>query len=381
MRIALIAPPWLAIPPTGYGGTEVVIDTLARGLQAAGHSVLLAASGDSRCPVELVPTVASELGTDAVSPAAELASVVNAYEGVLEWLPDIIHDHTISGPIHGRGFNVPIVTTNHGPFSWPLSDCYRAISRSAQIIAISNHHASTAPLDEVAAVIHHGLEVDSVPVGAGGDHAVFLGRMSPDKGVHVAIAAARAAGIPLLIAAKLRERGEQQYFDEVVAPLLGGDVEYVGEISVADKAAFLGGALCLLNPIRWPEPFGMVMIESLACGTPVVATAHGAVPEIIDDGFTGFVCRSEDELPAALGRVGELSRDACRRAAATRFDAADMVERHVDLYRRTLRREAVRAELTRRSDGRSLMIDITAERTFAPDIRIGAGAGFHLSDS
>jgi glycosyltransferase involved in cell wall biosynthesis len=230
-----------------------------------------------------------------------------------------------------------VVTTNHGPFDGELGDLYREIAATVPVIAISEHHASTAAAGgiPVAAVIHHGVDVSSFPLGAGvGGYAMFLGRMNPDKGVDAAARVARRAGVPLRIAGKMREPAERAYFDASVAPLLAdGLVEYVGEVGGVQKLELLGGASCLLNPIAWPEPFGMVMIEALACGTPVLATPWGSAPEIVTDGVTGYVA-CEDGLVDAIGRVDQLDRARCRAQASARFSIGRMVADHVDLYRR-----------------------------------------------
>jgi glycosyltransferase involved in cell wall biosynthesis len=333
LRIAIIAPPWVPVPPPAYGGTEAVIDTLARGLQEAGHDVLLFATGDSRCAVPMRWVRERAAGTVGTGSAAELQHVIHAYDEIRDWRADVVHDHTLVGPVYGQRFGIPIVTTNHGPFDSELGDYYRAIGDTVPVIAISEHQASRAGSTPVAAVIHHGVEVDAFPHGAGdGGYAAFLGRMSPDKGVDAAIRIARAAGIPLRIAAKMHEPAEQAYFEQAVAPLLGDDVEYVGEVGGCHKTDLLGAAVCLLNPIAWPEPFGMVMIEALACGTPVVATPCGSVPELVSDGVTGFVRPTEAELAEILPRVGELDRARCRAEVAERFTTARMVADHVALY-------------------------------------------------
>jgi len=205
------------------------------------------------------------------------------------------------------------------------------------VIAISEHHASTAAGIPLAAVIHHGVDVDAFPHGTGdGGYALFLGRMSPDKGVHVAAQAATPAGVPLRIAAKIREPAELAYFDKHVVPLLGEEVQYVGEVGGADKLELLAGACCLLNPIAWPEPFGMVMIEALACGTPVVATPHSSVPELISDGATGYVRHDHTGLVDALQRIDRLDRGRCRKEAAERFSTERMVDDHLRLYEKVL---------------------------------------------
>ena len=335
MRIAIIAPPWVPVPPPAYGGTEAVLDNLARGLRAAENDVLLFATGDSTCDVPRRWVRDRAAGTIATGAATELHHVVNAYDTILEWGADVVHDHTLTGPVYASRFDIPVVTTNHGPFESELGDLYRVIGQSCAVIAISHHHASTAHGIPVAAVIHHGVDVDAFPLGAGdGDYALFLGRMSPDKGVDVAARVARRAGVPLRIAAKMREPAELGYFHDVVAPLLVDGVEYVGEVGGRDKLELLAGARCLLNPIAWPEPFGMVMIEALAVGTPVVATPCGSVPEIVSHGRTGFIVADEEGLAAALRRVSELDRSACRKEAAERFATERMVADHLELYQR-----------------------------------------------
>jgi glycosyltransferase involved in cell wall biosynthesis len=345
MRIAIIAPPWVPVPPPAYGGTETVLDNLARGLQAAGHEVLLYATGDSTCPVPTRWVRARAAGTVATGPAPELQHVVNAYDAIVQWKADVVHDHTLVGPVYGPRFDVPIVTTNHGPFDGELADLYRAVGDAVPIVAISHHHRATAGAIPVAAVIHHGVDVDAFPLGLGeGGYALFLGRMCPDKGVHVAVDVARRAGMPLKIAAKMREPAEMAYFENKVAPHLGADVEYIGEVGGADKLALLADAACLLNPIAWPEPFGMVMIEALAAGTPVVATPCGAVSEIVDDGITGFIRTTPDDLTAALGRVSGLDRAAARKVAAERFSTERMVRDHVRLYEQVTAPQAARGE-------------------------------------
>ena len=185
----------------------------------------------------------------------------------------------------------------------------------------------------VSAVIHHGVRPEDFPVGAGdGDYLLFLGRFSPDKGAREAALAAHEAGVDLVIAAKMREPDEVAYFHDQVEPLLDSSVRYVGEVGMQRKLELLGSARALLNPIQWPEPFGLVMIEALACGTPVLTLHSGAAPEIVDHGITGFVSDSADGLVPAIERIGELDRTACRTAMETRFSAARMVEDHLTLY-------------------------------------------------
>jgi len=316
-----------------------VLDTLARGLQTSGHDVLLFTTGDSTCPVPRASVLPQAIGVGVAGAATELRHVIHAYRAVADVGADVVHDHTLVGPIYAHRFaDLAVVTTNHGPFEGELGDFYGAIGEHTPIVAISHHQASTARGTPVAAVIHHGVDPERYPLGRGdGGYALFLGRMCKEKGVDAAIRVARRAGIPLRIAAKMGEPAERAYFEQEVRPLLGNGIEYVGEVGGVDKLALLGGAMCLLNPIAWPEPFGMVMVEALASGTPVVATPMGSVPEIVDDGVTGFVRSGEDSLADAVLAAAYLDREACRRAVAGRFSAERMVADHVALYRSHVR--------------------------------------------
>ncbi len=336
MRIGLLAPPWLPVPPARYGGTEGVVDRLARGLDATGHDVVLFTTGDATCPVARRAHLAHAETARMGQAVVEQRHVAHAYEAFED--RDLVHDHTLLGPIYAARFgHLPVVTTAHLPFDAEMRDLYRFTARSARVVAISRAQAADAGDIPIAAVIHHGIEPTEIPFGAGdGGYLLFLGRLAPDKGPGRACEVARAAGWPLKLAARVREPGEGAYFRDEVRPLLGGDIEFVGEVGGADKAALLGGAAALLNPIRWPEPFGLVMIESLAAGTPVLTFAEGAAPEIVEDGVTGFVCADEAAMVAALGRLDELDRRRCRAAVDGPFSARRMVDEHVDLYRKVL---------------------------------------------
>lgn len=337
MRVCIIAPPSVPVPPPAYGGTETVLDTLARGLQAAGHDVLLVTTGDSTCAVPKRWCLGTAVGVGLARTDVELEHAAFGYAAAADWGADVVHDHTLAGPLYRTcAGGPPVVTTNHGPFTSPaLGPYYRVLSGRVPIIAISRHQAAEATGVAIEAVIHHGIDVERFEVGDGdGGYALFLGRMTPDKGVDAAIRIARAACVRLLIAAKMREADEVAFFRSEIEPMLADGVEYLGEVDAAEKQRLLAGATCLLNPIRWPEPFGMVMVESLAAGTPVLAPPRGSVPEIVDDGVTGFVRAGEGELAAALSDVGRLDRAACRRAVEERFSAARFVAGHVAVYER-----------------------------------------------
>ncbi|MGO9197187.1 MAG: glycosyltransferase family 4 protein [Acidimicrobiales bacterium] len=327
-----MAPPWLPIPPPAYGGTENLLDALARGLQREGHEVILCTTGDSTCPVGRTSVFEKAIGVGSGSSVDEIRHILHAYEAVQDC--DVVHDHTLVGPLYSAAFpDLPVVTTNHGPFNAELIDLYRVLSDRVPVIAISEHQATTATDVRIAAVIHHGVSLDDFPVGkGGGGYAMFLGRMHPGKAPHVAAVIAREAGFPLKIAAKMNEPAEYAYFEEMVRPLLGGDVEYVGEVDRPTKLALLSEAECLLNPIAWPEPFGMVMIEALACGTPVLTTPFGAAPEIVRDGVVGYVRSDRAGLVEALGHVHEIDRGECRGRVEERFSVERMVAEHVEVY-------------------------------------------------
>lgn len=332
MRIGLIAPPWLPVPPPKYGGTEAVVDRLARGLVERGHEVVLFCTGDSTCPVPKAWVYEEAQRAQLGQVVAELRHVIAAYDALLDC--DIVHDHSVVGPMYAARFpDLAVVTTAHGPLTGDLGDVYRAISPAVPIIAISHHQASTAGLVPIAAVIHHGIEPAAFPVGNGdGGYYGWLGRMASYKGAREAALIAREAGVALRLAGKMQHADEVDYFHDEVEPLLGGDIEYIGEIGPEQRSAFLGGAIALLNPITWAEPFGLTMVEALACGTPVVSFPCGSAPEIVEDGVTGLLCRDIDEMVARLPEAAHLDRAACRKVVEGHFSADRMVDEHVVLY-------------------------------------------------
>jgi glycosyltransferase involved in cell wall biosynthesis len=343
MRIGMIAPPWLPVPPPAYGGTEAVIDGLVRGLGRAGHEVVLVAHPDSTTPAE-IRSVLPRGSTEAIGQGAtELAHVVAAYDQLDD--VDVVHDHTLAGPLLGPSRSAaPIVVTHHGVFDDLTTRIFRGIAEGARVIAISHCQAASAGDIPVAGVVHHGLDVTDLPLGDGrGGYLAFLGRMVPEKGPHRAIQIARRLGLPLLLAAKMRESAELAFFEAEVRDLLGGDIEYIGEVSHEEKAALLSGARALLNPIDWPEPFGMVMLEALACGTPVVARARGAAPEIVDHGRVGFVGETDAELAAAMERIDDIDRLTCRTWASQRFSLEHMAKEYEQQYLLAVERSGARS--------------------------------------
>jgi glycosyltransferase involved in cell wall biosynthesis len=333
MKIGVIAP-WEGLTPPGrYGGTERVVDGLCRSLLAQGHDVLLVAPMGSRCPV---PMIALRVGNDQNAATVEAAYAIRAYQALRDARVDVIHDHTRVGCLIGDPADIPVITTNHNLFDAERRLIYdESAARGAWVVAISNHHASTADQAgvRIAGVVHNGIDVNRIPTGRGdGGYAAVLSRMTPDKGIREAIEVARNAGMPLLIAAKMQTPAEQQYYRDVIHPHIGGDIEYVGEVADRGKYELLGGAVCLLNPIQWDEPFGLAMIEALACGTPVLSTLRGAAPEIVTKGVTGYLRNHWSQFPADLERIHLLDRAACRQDAEARFSIARMAAEYAALY-------------------------------------------------
>jgi glycosyltransferase involved in cell wall biosynthesis len=327
------------VPPPSYGGIEQVVASLAAGLVERGHEVVLVAAPGSSLPgVELVSPLASVpdvIGEPAVDWQHALAGI-DALADV-----DVVIDH--SGPLGAlltSRLPLPGLHVTHGPLDPVPTEIYAGIARHSpqlRLVAISEAQRAMAPALPFAGVCHNGLALDTAPFRAQPDgYLAFLGRMSPEKGPADAIRIARRAGLPLLIGAKCREPAEHEYFARHVAPELGPDIVWLGELDAAEKYVLLAGARALLFPIAWPEPFGMVMIEAMACGTPVLATARGSVPEVVADGLTGFVRATPDELVDAVARIHEIDRRACRRWVAERFSAEAMTAGYERLARAEL---------------------------------------------
>jgi glycosyltransferase involved in cell wall biosynthesis len=334
MKVGMVAPVWVPIPPEGYGGVEWVVHHLVTGLARNGVDVVLAASGDSTTPARrLITSLDAAPGDRMGDPLPELIHAVEAYADDELRACDVIHDHTLAGPVVASGLGLPILHTEHGPILEEVARLAASL-RDVKRIAISAAQRDSAPQLDWIAMIHNGIDVDAFPFHAEkGDHLAFLGRMNPDKGVVQAIHLAKRLGRPLRIAAKMRERGEHEYFDREVAPLLGHGIDYLGELGTDDKQKLLGSAAALAFPLQWDEPFGLAMVEALACGTPVLALARGSVPEIIDDGVTGVVASSLDELvERSAVELGRLDPAACRDAATKRFGLDRLVDDHLRLY-------------------------------------------------
>ncbi len=343
MRIAQVAPLFESVPPALYGGTERVVAYLTDELVAKGHDVTLFASGDSQTSATLVPVCPRALRLDPTC-RDHLAWHVLMTEFVAAQVDrfDIIHFHIahIHFPL-ARRLGVPQVTTLHGRLDLP--ELVPLYSEFADMPVISISDAQRAPLANAhwVATIRHGLPESLLRFHTGpGSYLAFLGRISPEKRVDRAIAIATALGWPLKIAAKV-DRADADYFESQIKPLLNNPlIDFIGEIGEAEKSCFLGGARALLFPIDWPEPFGLVMIEALACGTPVVAFRGGSVPEIVDHGVTGFVVETLEEAIEATRRIDSIDRRACRSAFERRFSASRMAQDHVATYTKVIAEKA-----------------------------------------
>jgi glycosyltransferase involved in cell wall biosynthesis len=345
MRIAQIAPPVEAVPPVGYGGTERVVSTLTEELVQRGHRVTLFASRDSDTSARLVPVVERALWRNGnadrnVLPYSMIA--LGKLAGALDDF-DVVHNHLdfLTYPL-ARVAPCPVVTTLHGRLDLPGYVALYDEFADVPLVSISHAQRRPLPFANWVATVHHGINLEEfTPRAEMGDYLAFLGRISPDKGLDTAIRVARRSGLPLKIGARLplpyrhdpEAERDWQYHHEKVEPLLGApDVELLGELDRHGRNELLAGAAALLFPIAWPEPFGLVMPEALACGTPVIALRAGSVPEVLSDGETGFVCGNEDELVAAVRRLPELDRRHCRREAERRFSPSAMTDAYERVY-------------------------------------------------
>jgi glycosyltransferase involved in cell wall biosynthesis len=334
LRVAVVAPPWFEIPPRGYGGVESMCFDLIEGLLERGHEVTLLGVGHNGTGAAFVQL--TELPqADRIGEAMPEVLHAGALPRALASLQvDVVHDHTLVGPLLAPIHKLPTVVTAHGPVSDDMARYYRQIGDDTGLVAISEAQRTAAPEIPWLGMVHNAVTVSNFPFRADKeDFALFLGRLSPDKGLPYAIDAATAAGMPLRIAAKCNEPDELEYFRAEVEPRLNQDIEWLGEVGGDDKLALLAAARCLLFPICWEEPFGLVMIEAMACGTPVVALRRGSVPEVVVDGVSGFICDSPDELAAALHKVDRLDPACCREVVSTRFDTSTMVAGYSAIYR------------------------------------------------
>ena len=339
MKIAQVAPLFESVPPQCYGGTERVVSYLTEELVRQGHQVTLFASGDSVTQAHLIAACPRALRLDEQC-VDQLAQCMVLLEHVFRQAPtfDLLHFHIdyLHFPLSVRQ-RVPHVTTLHGRLDIPdLVPVYQTFP-SMPVVSISDAQRIPLPGLQWQGTVYHGLPEDLYTFqDTPGSYLAFLGRISPEKGIEQAIAIARQAGMPLKIVAKI-DQVDRAYFQSVVQPLLDDPlVEYLGEMGERDKNAFLGRAYALLFPIDWPEPFGLVMIEALACGTPVIAYGRGSVPEVVEDGVTGWIVAGRDDAIQAIAQVSTLSRRRCRQTFEERFSATQMTQDYLRIYQQLL---------------------------------------------
>ena len=349
VRIAQVAPLYESVPPKLYGGTERVVSYLTEELVRAGHEVTLFASGDSQTTANLVSPCPQALRLDP-NCVDRLAYHILMLEEIYQLYDefDIVHFHIdyLHFPCSRRR-TIPHVTTLHGRLDLAdLVPLYRKFTE-IPVVSISDSQREPLPWLNWVGTVHHGLPENLHSFHEEpGEYLAFLGRISPEKGVDQAIEMAKRSGVPIKIAAKI-DRVDQEYFDAIIKPLLDHPlVEYIGEIDEKAKDQFLGEALALVAPVNWPEPFGLVFIEALACGTPVLAYNRGSVPEIVKDGVTGFIVADLGAATQAISRLPELSRRDCRRHFEKRFTASRMRRDYEVVYRKTMQLNAEPPVLT-----------------------------------
>jgi len=351
MRIAQVAPLTEAVPPKLYGGTERVVHWLTEELVALGHDVTLFASGDSQTSAKLSPTWPKALRLDGSvrdPNALHMVMLENVRQQCDDEAFDVLHFHLDYYPFslfHRQP--TPFLTTLHGRLDLPEHQPVFSVFKDVPVVSISDAQRRPVPNANWVRTVLHGLPAKLLmPKPVTPSYLAVLGRIAPEKGVDRAIKIAMRCGIPLKIAAKV-DRADQDYYDQLIHPLINGNplVEYIGEIGDHEKSEFLSGAIGLLLPIDWPEPFGLVMIESMACGTPVIAYNRGSVPEVIDDGVTGFVVEDELSAVAAVNRLHDLSRARVREQFERRFTARRMALDYLAAYRRLIERAEPRIRL------------------------------------
>jgi glycosyltransferase involved in cell wall biosynthesis len=330
MKVALVSTCSLATPPTKYGGTELVVAALAKGLTQLGHRVTVFATGDSTVAAGVRHLFAAPVWPP--DSLAELRHAAFAWSMIARERFDVVHLNHASGLPFTIFDPTPALATIHHERVEALVDHYAAYPQVA-LVAISARQAALSPEIAIRATIHHGLDPSMYPAGAGaGEYCAFLGRFAPEKAPHLAIAAARSAGVSLRLGGEAHPC-DREYFERDVRPLLRSGIEWVGEVDHRAKLSLVGDARALLFPIQWEEPFGLVMIESMLTGTPVISFPCGSAPEVVEDGVTGFLVRSVDEMADRIGRLDSIDRRRCRARAQERWGHLRMAREYLALYR------------------------------------------------
>lgn len=340
MRIAQIAPLAERIPPKKYGGTERVVYTLTEELVKRGHDVTLFASGNSITSAKLVSVYPRGLReAKAMESHGFMYSMLNmglAYDRQDDF--DIIHDHNSHFTLPTANIaQTPTVITLHGPFDHINKPYFKALAKHTNLVAISKAQANSAPELHIPNVVHNGLYMEDYPFGKKDEgYLLFVGRISQEKGVHFAIEVAQLLDIPLLLAAKL-EAGDMSYFHEKVGPKLSDRIKWIGEVDELERNKLMSKALCMLHPTNWAEPFGLTLIEAMACGCPVVAFDKGSIPEIINHGKTGYVVSDIDGMIDAIQNIKNIQRIDCRTHTLSKFSGEVMADGYETVYRQVVR--------------------------------------------
>jgi glycosyltransferase involved in cell wall biosynthesis len=338
MRIAQVAPPWLAVPPAGYGGIEWVVALLADGLVERGHDVTLFATGDSKTKAKLEYVFETAPGSRLINdPWLDTMHSMLVHRDLSRF--DVIHQHNVwSGLVAAMLIDVPVVHTLHGPFTDNMRQLYAQIADRVWFVAISEKQRSFMPELKYGGVVYNGIDMPTYPFREQKeDFLLFLGRADPVKGALRAVETARVTGLPLVMAVKVASPVEERHWNEEVLPQMPADVTVLGEITIEKKVDLLSRARAVLFPIDWEEPFGLVMTEAMACGTPVIATPRGSVPEVVADGETGFVVPVEgyaEHAADAIKRLGDIDSKACRERVERQFSKEAMVAGYEAVFER-----------------------------------------------
>ncbi|MBE0447550.1 MAG: glycosyltransferase family 4 protein [Actinobacteria bacterium] len=339
MKVAQVAPIWYAIPPRGYGGIEYVVHCITEGLIKRGQDVTLFAAGDSITEAKLISSYRIAPSERIGETYPDLLHVMMAYQMAGEF--DIIHDHSgLIGPVIGSFINTPVIHTLHGPATQEAKDFYGRIRDQIYFNAISDYQREKFGDLKFIGTIYNGVDLAKYDYcDKKEDFLFFLGRMNPEKGAHVAVEVARKTGKKLLMVSKMTEPHEKAYFKERVKPLLAPNVELIGEVDVETKIEMFKKASCVLFPVQWPEPFGLVMIEAMACGTPVIAIRNGSVPEVVVHEKTGYICSSTEEMIEAINKVDQVNPVDCRHHIENNFSTDHMVDHYIRAYKKIIKIE------------------------------------------
>ncbi len=335
MKIAMLAPPWIKIPPAGYGGIEWVVHYLTDAMVDQGHDVTLFAAGNSSTKAKLVAVFPGEMPDRIGQTMYEVKQVASCFRQAGGF--DVIHDHSgFSAVPFASLIETPVVHTLHGPFSGDICPFYETFHDSAHYVAISEYQRSCCPGLQYAGTVYNPIDINNWPFrdrDEKEDYLLAFGRLCAEKGFHTAVEVAKRTGNRLIIAGAV-QHVYRDYYETVIKPQVDGDqIRFVGEVSLTEKWNLFSKAKAFLFPIEWPEPFGLVMIEAMACGTPVLAFPEGSVPEVVSDGVTGFVVGDVDEMVDRLGGIDEIDAAACRRYVQEKFSVSKAADGYERIYR------------------------------------------------